>query len=327
MKYISSLVIFWLLTACSNNEHNAIRVKIDVNDHNSNALLQQKQWQHGSENCDNAKTPAIEVFRYQASTYILRQNKCQHFEAPFMYLLLGENKALLLDTGAVENELEFPLYQTVNQLIQQHAKETATGVSELIVLHSHGHSDHYAGDSQFVGKANATVVLPSKQALEQFFSEHRLNEHSVISLELGKRKITIIPTPGHQEEAITLYDEKTQWLLTGDSFYPGLVYVKHWQNYRASIKALNDFSYINKVSAVLGTHIEMKSSAGEYYDIGSTYQPNEAPLTLNVELLQALHRELEKYPEPTKLIFDQFIIAPMTGLQQSLSDLSRLVTQ
>ncbi|MGB1262464.1 MAG: MBL fold metallo-hydrolase [Cognaticolwellia sp.] len=327
MKYISSLVICWLVTACSNNEHRAIRVQVDFNGHNNNVLLQQQQWQHGSENCDSAKIPAIEVFRYQASSYILRQNKCQHFEAPFMYLLLGESKALLLDTGAVESELEFPLYQKVNQLMQQHAQETATGVRELIVLHSHGHSDHYAADSQFIDKAKVSVVLPSNQALAQFFSEHRVDEHSVISLELGKRKITIIPTPGHQEEAITLYDEKTQWLLTGDSLYPGLVYVKHWQDYRESIKTLYEFSQKNKVSAVLGAHIEMKSSIGEYYEIGSTYQPNEASLTLNIELLQALHKELEKYPEPRKLIFDQFIIAPMTGLQRSLSDISRLVTQ
>lgn len=327
MKYIASLMVCYLLIACSANEDNGIRINVDIRDDNVDATLIQKQWHHGNADCKSDDAPAIDVFRYQASSYILRQNKCQHFEAPFIYLLFGENKALLLDTGAVEDETEFPLYQKVKQLMERYAVETGNDSLELIVLHSHAHSDHYAGDSQFSGQLNISVVAPTSDALKTFLTTNRTNATAKASLELGKRKITIIATPGHQEEAITLYDEQTQWLLTGDSFYPGVVYVKHWQDYRASIKALNDFSMKNEVSGVLGSHIEMKSSSAEYYDIGSTYQPNEAPLVLSIELLQRLSSELEKHPEPVKLIFDDFIIFPMNSFQRSLSDFGRLVTQ
>ena len=323
-----SLLVFSLLSACSVNEHSSVRVNVDISaDNTTNSILKNTQWRHGSDDCKIDNAPAIEVLRYQTSSYILRQNKCQHFEAPFMYLFIGEDKALLLDTGAVESALEFPLYQKVHQLMQQYASETGTDERELIVLHSHGHSDHYAGDGQFLNHAKNLVISPSKVALKQFLASKRSSENSEILLDLGQRKITVIPTPGHQEEAITLYDETTQWLLTGDSFYPGLVYVKHWQDYRNSINTLSEFSQQNNISAVLGAHIEMKSSAGQYYDIGSTYQPNEAPLILTVELLQALSNELDKHSEPTKLIFDSFIIMPMNGFQQSLSDFGRLITQ
>ena len=60
--------------------------------------LHQKQWIHGAANCDSDTDPAIEVFRFDRTSYILRQNKCLSYEAPFMYLLFGEDRTLLLDT-------------------------------------------------------------------------------------------------------------------------------------------------------------------------------------------------------------------------------------
>lgn len=47
------------------------------------ADLSDKVWIHGSEDCSSNKDPAIEVFQFDAATYVLRQNKCVHFEAPF----------------------------------------------------------------------------------------------------------------------------------------------------------------------------------------------------------------------------------------------------
>jgi hypothetical protein len=34
-------------------------------------------------------------------TFILRENLCSTFEAPFMYRMIGESRALLIDTGDV----------------------------------------------------------------------------------------------------------------------------------------------------------------------------------------------------------------------------------
>lgn len=327
MKLYLALFFVFMLAACSSQSVSTVRVNVDIRTDNENIMLSGYKWQHGSKNCNKNKEPAIEVFRYQASSYILRQNKCQHFEAPFIYLLLGTERVLLLDTGAVENADSFPLAETVQQLMDQYQLQTGITELELLVLHSHGHSDHYAGDSQFLNQANTAVVLPTEIALKTFLNSNQSHLSKEVLIDLGERKITVIPTPGHQEEAITLYDSQTQWLLTGDSFYPGLVYVKHWQDYRASLQTLSEFSEKNKISAVLGAHIEMKATAGEFYDIGSTFQPNEAALPLSVELLQLLAQQLAKYPEPTKLIFDNIIIVPMNGLQQSLSNFGRLISQ
>ena len=96
-------------------------------------VLQNKQWIHGSENCATNSDPGIEVYSHSPTSFILRQSKCLSFEAPFVYVLIGDERALLLDTGATEAASQFPLYDSVRALI---------GDKDLLVVHSHGHSDH-----------------------------------------------------------------------------------------------------------------------------------------------------------------------------------------
>ena len=62
-----------------------------------------KHWNHGSDNCSMNTDPAIEVHSYSPTSFILRQNKCLSYEAPFMYVFIGDDRALLIDTGATEN--------------------------------------------------------------------------------------------------------------------------------------------------------------------------------------------------------------------------------
>ena len=42
----------------------------------------------------------MQVQRYDADTFVIRQSVKTNFEAPFLYLLFGKDRALLLDTGA-----------------------------------------------------------------------------------------------------------------------------------------------------------------------------------------------------------------------------------
>ena len=55
--------------------------------------------------CAKNEDPAVEVYRFDADTYILRQNKCVDFEAPFIYVLFGQHTVLVLDTGATADPI------------------------------------------------------------------------------------------------------------------------------------------------------------------------------------------------------------------------------
>lgn len=288
--------------------------------------LQQKKWNHGSVDCKSNTDPAIEVHQYDQSSYVLRQNKCVTYEAPFIYVLFGEEKVLVLDTGATESPVDFPLYETVKSLLEKQSKQSQTADREILVIHSHGHRDHYTGDFQFEGKQNVTVVAPNRNGIDQYFGFNNWPEDFGY-VELGGRKITIIPTPGHQEEAISIYDPQTKWLLTGDTFYPGAIYVKDWSEYKNSIARLASFTNSNEVSLVLGAHIEMTNKASEYYSIGTTYQPDEASLALMPKDLSVLHSALGKSVETKTIVLEKLVVEPMGLLQINISNIARWLTQ
>ena len=66
-------------------------------------------WNEGAEDCKASPQRPIEVHSYNQGTSILRENLCASFEAPFMYLLVGSTKALLIDTGDVADPNQMPL--------------------------------------------------------------------------------------------------------------------------------------------------------------------------------------------------------------------------
>src|SRR6266705_2955839 len=54
-------------------------------------------WLTGGPNC--LAIPDWQVHEYNEDFYILRESGCINAEKPFLYLIFGENKALLEDTG------------------------------------------------------------------------------------------------------------------------------------------------------------------------------------------------------------------------------------
>src|ERR1700733_15806049 len=61
------------------------------------------KWNEGAEDCSKTAQPPLQVHRYNEVTFILRENPCATYEAPFMYLLVGATHALLIDSGDVSD--------------------------------------------------------------------------------------------------------------------------------------------------------------------------------------------------------------------------------
>ncbi|WP_440877199.1 MBL fold metallo-hydrolase [Thalassotalea sp. PLHSN55] len=276
--------------------------------------LKHKSWFSGAENCHLTQQPAIEVYQYNLDSYILRQNKCLHYEAPFIYLLFGKERALLIDTGATADPDKFPLAEQVKLIMAKRAKQLKLASSSLplLVAHSHSHSDHIAADHQFSALKHAEVInTHDTKALVDAFSLSNWPLENV-KFDLGDRPVTIIPTPGHQAQAISFYDQQNAWLLTGDSVYPGRLYVRNWQVYKNSIQRLVSFSQEHQVLAVLGAHIEMSTKANVDYPVESTYHANEMSLVLSVTDLKHLHEKLTALGDtPRKLGIGKMIIYPV----------------
>jgi len=261
------------------------------------------QWIHGAQDCETARTEPEymqwQEVHYQSNTIIFRQNKCSNYEAPFVYLFVGAQRSLLIDTGATE-EGGASLLAAVRQITDL----------PLIVAHSHSHGDHTKGDGAFADQEDASVVGVGADAVQSFFGFKNWPEEQA-EFELGGRTISLLPIPGHADDDLAYYDPVSQFTVTGDTLYPGRLYVRDWSAYRASIARLNSWIQEKPVSYVLGTHIEMTADANVDYPIRTTYQPDEHPLPLAPLDVLKLHETLMSLELPERTYLDSFIIWPV----------------
>lgn len=258
---------------------------------------------------DCESDPQWQVHAYNENLYILRQSKCEIYEAPFLYLIFGEQYILLLDTGA---NSQTPLAPLVENLVRRWKNKTGNADAELIVAHTHGHFDHTQGDSQFVGSTAVPVGVDLLQgSFEQFWGFQDF-PNDTPTIDLGNRVIDLIGVPGHFPQSVAFYDRNTQLLLTGDIVYPGHLFVfaaSHWVQFVQSMERLVNFAAENPVTAVVGCHIEYSTTPFEPYAYGTTEHPEEAALQMPPSVLSEIYQAaLSQGPDPECTIFDKFVI-------------------
>lgn len=181
--------------------------------------------------------PWFQIYRIRPGIFAVYEPL--QLEEVISYLIVGERRALLFDTG-----LGIGNIQTVANSL------TKLPVS---VLNSHTHNDHvgdnwrfsdiYGMDTGFTradargSKADAQAELAPGQlcgalpagfdakayATKPFRITHWLHDGDTI--DLGGRTLKVIATPGHTPDAIALLDEKNGLLFPGDSFYLGPIYL------------------------------------------------------------------------------------------------------
>jgi hydroxyacylglutathione hydrolase len=266
------------------------------------------KWMHGAPRKRAATEPRSQIHRHDAHSYILRQSKTQSFEAPFIYLLFGNDRAMLLDTGATEDAVTFPLRATVDGLIAQWLAEHPRPSYPLVVAHTHGHGDHVAADPQFADRPHTVVVgRPAADVLSYFGLVATPFEPT--PFDLGGRVLEVFAIPGHHAASVAVHDPWTGWLLTGDTVYPGRLYVAEFPEFVASLDRLVAFANARPVTHVLGCHIEMTTTPRRDYPLGAKYQPNEPPLQMSVAQLEAVRDAAHAVAgSPGAHRFDDFII-------------------
>ena len=266
------------------------------------------RWIHGSPSPWHRSDPPIQVHAYDPHTIIMRQSKDVTFEAPFMYLILGKETALLLDTGATMSSLRFPLRATVDRLIYDWLVAHPREHYGLVVAHTHGHRDHTSGDCQFFDRPNTKIVSKDLESVQSFFRIPRWPDGKGL-IELGERTLEILPSPGHDPRSIALYDPWTKFLLTADTVYPGRLYAFDFHAFVESLNRLVSFVEERPVSYVMGSHIEMTRTRGKDYPATVRYQPDEPPLQMTVEQLVAVRDAAEAVQNyPGRHAFDDFVV-------------------
>lgn len=256
-----------------------------------------------------ASEPQTQTQRVGRDTYVIRQSVETNFEAPFLYLLFGKERALLIDTGAGGLKIRPTVDAAVSQWLAEHHRASIP----LVVAHSHSHGDHRMGDAEFRDRPDTVIVGWTAPEVAAFF---RIADwpDSVAAFDLGGRRLQVIPTPGHHPSHIMIFDPQTRWLISGDTLYPGRLYIPDgaFADYRASLDRAVAFTKTHRVSKVMGAHVEMSREPGKDYRDAAPTHPNEHALELPyadlLELQAAVHGMGDK---PKRDVHPDFIVFPL----------------
>jgi hydroxyacylglutathione hydrolase len=264
------------------------------------------RWTADKPDCSGA--PPFFAHEYNPTFIVIRQSGCTNFEKPFLYLILGSHQALLVDTGAPGADVS----GIIDNLLRRHSqRQQRPAMLPFVVVHSHGHGDHTAGDEAFRRKSGVRVIDATPTALAEFFRIRRW-PRDIAQYQLGDRVVDIVPIPGHDPASIAIYDRRTRILLTGDTLYPGRLYVRDAQAFGESINRLVEFTATREVVHVLGAHIENTSTPYLDYPEGTTFQPEEHTLEFGrahlLELQDAL-REMGSLLQ--RRSFRDFTVCPV----------------
>ncbi len=288
-------------------------------------------WIHGAPARDQCTDPPIQVHRSDPHTFILRVSKALSFEAPFVFLLFGNERAILFDTGPSADAAKVPVRQAVDELISAWLAEHHRDGYELVVAHTHGHHDHRDGDPQFADRPGTTVVGHTAAEVSAFFGFTEWPAQ-VVRFDLGGRVLELIGSPGHHPASVTVYDPWTGFLLTGDTILPGRLYARDYPDFLRSMDRLVEFTGRRDVTRVLGCHIEMSRTPGRDYPTGATYQPDEVPLRLPASRIAEIRDAARAATKPGVYPHDDFIIwhggqrlAPVLGQAARLIAYNRAV--
>ena len=154
------------------------------------------------------------IIKIDARTYALSEPK--YWQRNVSYLILGSKQALLFDTG--------PGIYSIRALV-----ERLTSLP-VIVVPSHLHFDHVGRISEFTDIALLDQRELRNQVKDGIFTETRAqymldNDYSFSvhrwikngeTIDLGGRQITVVSTPGHTPESVSLIDLANRRMFTGD---------------------------------------------------------------------------------------------------------------
>ncbi len=149
--------------------------------------------------------------------------KSQHYSCN-VFLLLGE-KITLIDSGLHENEMN--LRNSLKLL------ELSTRDIQLI-LHSHGHADHFVADEIFekaiirMHEFDAKKIIKKDSSFtssaafgESFYPKIDSYFKEGEEINLGEFKLKVIFTPGHTAGSTSFYEKKHKLLFSGDTLFNG----------------------------------------------------------------------------------------------------------
>ncbi len=195
----------------------------------------------------------FDCYKLPGDVYVICEP--QHLQEVNVFLILGDEKALLLDTGMGVCDIRPLVEELCGMADAQRGKPAGSYFDTLEVVNCHAHFDHTGCNWRFkriwavdcpltrhqaeAGVAHEPLL---NQTNEDMFlygypegykpEEYRIRPYTLQPCEdghifdLGNRDVEFVWTPGHTEDHAMLYDHKYDILFSGDMVYFEAIYVQ-----------------------------------------------------------------------------------------------------
>ncbi len=157
------------------------------------------------------------IERHAKDTYVIKELHPNiymiiDFDDTKMYLIVGSERAMLIDAGLGIGDLRSVVEKMIGKL-------------PLDVVISHGHPDHIAVMGQFQGSYDVYMNHIDIPMVLRFVEQmgYKIDVEQIIDLregavfDLGNRKLKVYEVPGHSMGSIVLFDEENGILFAGDA--------------------------------------------------------------------------------------------------------------
>lgn len=160
------------------------------------------------------------------------------------FLLVGENKAALIDSG-ISNCNVKELVKTLTPL-------------PIMLINTHGDGDHISGTGDFSEVYMSKEDYQGCNVADKFPDTSFVELHDGAAIDLGGRTLEIIAIPGHTKGSIALLDKEKRYLFAGDTVQSGHIFMfgihRDPESFANSLKKLIDIE--NHYDKVIASHDE-----------------------------------------------------------------------
>lgn len=134
---------------------------------------------------------------------------CLNGHDPRFFLVAGEEKALVVDTGYGEDDIRALAAQVTDK--------------PLVLVNTHRHLDHVSGNGQF----DQVYAHPAEFNEISVFNPNLLPVQEGFVFDLGGVHAEVIETPGHTPGAVSLLVAEDRVLLAGDNVADTPIYMQN----------------------------------------------------------------------------------------------------
>lgn len=196
----------------------------------------------------------FDVSKIDPDTFAIHEPR--YWQQNIAYVLKGEQRALLFDTGSGTRDIAF--------VADKVTKKPMTAVA------SHMHYDHIGSHASF--KQVAMIDLPETRAAtsDNWYSPPLSKSLGPLArgfyvtewwkpgdvIDLGGRKIEVVHIPGHSSDSIALVDRAKGYAFVGDHFYGGTLL--------ANLPGSDLAAYLQSTRKLLGDFPEIRMVYGAH---------------------------------------------------------------